>query len=54
MTKKELYEMLPEEVREMVTTCSQPWINDMNDLQECGKCNKCNDLMLVKKACEEW
>ena len=54
MTKKELYEMLPKEVREMVTTCSHPWINDMNDLQECGKCNKCDDLMLVKKACEEW
>ena len=51
MTKKELYEMLPKEVREMVITCSYPWKFDM---QECGKCNKCLDLVAVKKACEEW
>ena len=51
MTKKELYEMLPKEVREMVITCSYPWKFDM---QECGKCNKCIDLVAVKKACEEW
>ena len=51
MTKKELYEMLPKEVREMVITCSHPW---RNDWIECGKCNKCLDLIAVKKACEEW
>ena len=51
MTKKELYEMLPKEVREMVITCSYPWKFNM---QECGKCNKCIDLVAVKKACEEW
>ena len=51
MTKKELYEMLPKEVKEMVITCSYPWKFDM---QECGKCNKCLDLVAVKKACEEW
>jgi len=51
MTKKELYEMLPKEVREMVITCSHPWKNNM---QECGQCNKCYDLISVKKACEEW
>ena len=51
MTKKELYEMLPKEVREMVITCSWPWKFDM---QECGKCNKCLQLIAVKKACEEW
>ena len=49
--KKELYEMLPIEVREMVITCSYPWKFDM---QECGKCNKCLQLIAVKKACEEW
>ena len=51
MTKKELYEMLPKEVREIVITCSWPWKFDM---QECGKCNKCLQLIAVKKACEEW
>ena len=51
MTKKELYEMLPKEVREMVKTCSHPWFSEM---KECGKCNKCLDLIAVKKACEEW
>tara|TARA_B100001113_G_scaffold146795_1_gene120349 strand:+ start:203 stop:994 length:792 start_codon:yes stop_codon:yes gene_type:complete len=51
MTKKELYEMLPQEVREMVITCSHPWKFNFN---ECGKCNKCKDLIAVKKACEEW
>ena len=51
MTKKELYEMLPKEVREMVKTCSHPWFFEM---KECGKCNKCLDLIAVKKACEEW
>ena len=51
MTKKELYEMLPKEVREMVITCSAPWKFNM---QECGKCNKCLQLIAVKKACEEW
>ena len=50
-TKKELYEMLPKEVREMVITCSAPWKFNM---EECGKCNKCLQLIAVKKACEEW
>ena len=51
MTKKELYEMLPQEIRDNLITCSFPWKFGM---KECGGCNKCKDLVAVKKACEEW
>ena len=46
-SKKELYEMLPSEVREMVATCSNPWLKDWN---ECGICKKCESLIKVKEA----
>ena len=48
---KRQYEMLPQEIRDNLITCSFPWKFGM---KECGECNKCKDLVAVKKACEEW
>ena len=56
-SKKELYEMLPKEVREMIVTCNAPWRNAIKEgnkvMKECGQCHKCRDLIEVRKACGE-
>jgi 7-cyano-7-deazaguanine synthase in queuosine biosynthesis len=48
MTKKEIYEMLPEDLRNLTWSCRTPIYKD-NNTYECNKCKTCREVILIKK-----
>jgi 7-cyano-7-deazaguanine synthase in queuosine biosynthesis len=48
MTKKEIYDMLPEDLRKLTWSCRTP-IYLENDIKKCGKCKACNELKFKTK-----
>lgn len=50
MTKNEIYDMLPKELRNMTWSCRTPIYVDENTIKECGKCKTCLELNIIKNA----
>lgn len=48
MTKKEIYEMLPEDLRNLTWSCRTPVYKD-NYIYECNRCKTCREVTLIKK-----
>jgi 7-cyano-7-deazaguanine synthase in queuosine biosynthesis len=48
MTKKEIYEMLPEELRNLTWSCRTP-IYDKDNIKKCQKCKTCVELSIVER-----
>jgi 7-cyano-7-deazaguanine synthase in queuosine biosynthesis len=48
LIKAEIYNMLPEELRNLTWSCRTPIIIDNNTIQECGKCKTCLELTKIK------
>jgi 7-cyano-7-deazaguanine synthase in queuosine biosynthesis len=46
MTKKEIYEMLPKELREMTWSCRVPIYED--ETKTCGRCKTCMEIKKIK------
>ena len=46
MTKKQIYEMLPEELRSMSWSCRTP-IYEGDDIRECGRCKTCREIKSI-------
>ena len=46
MTKKQVYEMLPGELRNMSWSCRTP-IYEGEDIRECGTCKTCREMRLI-------
>lgn len=47
MTKKQVYEMVPEDLRNLTWSCRTP-VYDGEDIRECGKCKTCVELSAIK------
>lgn len=50
MTKNEIYDMLPKELRNMAWSCRTPIYVDENTIKECGRCKTCLELNIIKNA----
>jgi len=50
LTKHEIYNILPEELRNMTWSCRTPLYIDENTIQECGKCKTCLELETIKNG----
>jgi 7-cyano-7-deazaguanine synthase in queuosine biosynthesis len=50
LTKSEIYNMLPEELRSMTWSCRNPINLDENTSKECGKCKTCLELSEIKNG----
>ena len=50
MTKIEVYNMLPKELRDMTWSCRTPIYTDENTIKECGKCKTCLELNMIKNG----
>jgi 7-cyano-7-deazaguanine synthase in queuosine biosynthesis len=50
LTKNEIYNMLPEELRNMTWSCRNPINIDENNSKECGKCKTCLELNQIKNG----
>jgi len=48
LTKSEIYDILPEQLRDMTWSCRHPISVDENTFKECGKCNTCLELNKIK------
>lgn len=48
MTKKEIYEMLPEDLRKLTWSCRTP-IYTSNDIKMCKKCKTCLEILSMNK-----
>jgi len=48
LTKAEIYNMLPEELRNMTWSCRHPINVDKNTFKKCGKCKTCLELNKIK------
>jgi 7-cyano-7-deazaguanine synthase in queuosine biosynthesis len=48
MTKSEVYNIIPEDLRSMTWSCRIPIYTSENMIQECGKCKTCLELHRVK------
>lgn len=48
MTKKEIYDMLPEELRKMTWSCRTPIYKD-DDIKMCGSCRTCIEILSMNK-----
>lgn len=46
MTKKEIFEMLPEDLRNLSWSCRTP-IYENNDIKKCGRCKTCLELKRI-------
>jgi len=46
MTKKEIFEMLPEDLRNLSWSCRTP-IYENDDIKKCGKCKTCKEINLI-------
>lgn len=46
MTKKEIYEMLPKDLRDLSWSCRTP-IYEEDDIKKCGKCKTCLELKRI-------
>lgn len=46
-TKKEIYEMLPEDLRLLTWSCRTPIYYGNDDIKMCGKCKACNELKSI-------
>ena len=50
LTKHEIYDMLPKELRDMTWSCRIPIYIDENTIKECGKCKTCLELNMIKNG----
>jgi 7-cyano-7-deazaguanine synthase in queuosine biosynthesis len=50
LTKREIYNMLPSELRAMTWSCRTPINIDENTFKECGKCKTCLELETIKNG----
>lgn len=50
LTKKEIYDILPKEIRNMTWSCRTPIYLNKNTFQECGKCKTCLELKQIKNG----
>jgi 7-cyano-7-deazaguanine synthase in queuosine biosynthesis len=50
LTKHEIYNMLPKELRDITWSCRTPIYIDQNTIQECGKCKTCLELETIKNG----
>lgn len=50
MTKIEIYNMLPKELRDMTWSCRTPIYADENTIKECGKCKACRELIEIQNG----
>ena len=48
LTKHEIYNILPEELRNMTWSCRTPIYINGKLIKECGKCNTCKELHIIK------
>ena len=48
LTKSEIYNMLPEELRNITWSCRTPVVVDNNTIEECGQCKTCKDLSRIR------
>jgi 7-cyano-7-deazaguanine synthase in queuosine biosynthesis len=46
MTKKQVYEMIPDELRKMSWSCRTP-IHEGDDIKKCGKCKTCTEMKSI-------
>lgn len=46
MTKKQVYDMLPDELRKMTWSCRTP-IYEGDDIRECGRCKTCMEMKSI-------
>lgn len=49
MTKKEIYEMLPEDLRELTWSCRKP-IYKENNIEVCKTCKTCLEILQINKG----
>ena len=49
MTKKEIYEMLPEDLRSLTWSCRRP-IYKNNNIEMCKKCKTCLEIFSINKG----
>lgn len=49
MTKKEIYEMLPKELRELTWSCRTPIYKD-NNIEMCKRCKTCLEILRMNKG----
>jgi 7-cyano-7-deazaguanine synthase in queuosine biosynthesis len=50
LTKREIYNTLPSELRAMTWSCRTPINVDGNTFKECGKCKTCHELIEIKNG----
>ena len=50
LTKTEVYNILPKELRDMTWSCRTPIYTDENTIKECGKCKTCLELNMIKNG----
>ena len=50
LTKEEIYNMLPEELRDLTWSCRTPVIIDDNFAEECGECKTCLELKKIRQS----
>lgn len=50
LTKTEIYNMLPEEIRNMTWSCRNPITIDKDTFKECGKCKTCQEIYRIKNG----
>ena len=50
LTKHEIYNMLPKELKDMTWSCRRPIYIDENIIKECGECNTCIELNAIKNG----
>jgi len=50
MTKIEIHNMLPKELRDMTWSCRTPIYMDENMIKECGKCKACRELISIQNG----
>ncbi len=50
LTKNEVYNILPEELRDITWSCRTPINLDNNVFKECGKCKTCLELETIKNG----
>jgi tRNA(Ile)-lysidine synthase TilS/MesJ len=48
LTKAEIYNTIPKELRDMTWSCRTPIISDKDIFKECGKCKTCIELNKIK------
>lgn len=47
LTKKEIYESMPEDLRNLTWSCRTPIYYSNGDIKKCGKCKACNELRSI-------